>query len=137
MCESLPNLLAGARIEIETLMMSHDGLNDGFPQSVPSSEGDGKQTTCSDPDVRVWLRATIVDVDRSSDRCLLSLLVGTARVSVLVEQEHDHFTGWAVGMLIEIHISPYEAWVKPYGVDSSPVLCGLLYLDQQSVAGAR
>ena len=118
-------------------MMNHDGRKGGAPLNVAPGEGAGKQASFAGQDVRVWLRATIVDVDRSSDRCLLSLLVGTARVSVLVEQEHDHFTGWAVGMLIEIHISPYEAWVKPYGVDSSPVLCGLLYLDQQSVAGAR
>jgi len=118
-------------------MMNHGGLNGGLPQNVQSSEGDGKQMSCSGQDARVWLSAIIANVDRSIDRSLLSLLVGTARVSVLVEQEHDHFACWAVGMLIEIHISRYEAWVKPYGRDSSPVLCGLLYLDHQSVASAR
>ncbi len=118
-------------------MMNHGGLNGGLPQNVQSSEGDGKQMSCSGQDARVWLSAIIANVDRSIDRSLLSLLVGTARVSVLVKQEHDHFACWAAGMLIEIHIDRYEAWVKPDGRDGPPVLCGLLYLDHQSVASAR
>ncbi|ULA67645.1 MAG: hypothetical protein LZF62_240254 [Nitrospira sp.] len=118
-------------------MMSHDGLRDGFPQNVQSSEGDDKQTSCSDQDALVWLRATIADAGKDMDGCLLCLLIGPARVSVLVAQEHDHFACWAAGMLIEIHIDRYEAWVKPAGRDGPPVLCGLLYLDHQSVASAR
>ncbi|MCC6966769.1 MAG: hypothetical protein IT391_10890 [Nitrospira sp.] len=85
----------------------------------------------------MWLRAAIIDVDSDLDGRLLSLLVVTAHVSVRVEQEDDHFGAWKAGMPIEIHIGRYEAWVKPYGRDCPPVLCGLLYLDHQSLAGAR
>lgn len=66
-------------------MMSHDGLSDGFPQNVQSSEGDDKQTSCSDQDARVWPRASIADAGKDMDGRLLSLLIGTACVSVLAE----------------------------------------------------
>lgn len=104
--------------------MRHDGL-----------KNEVASLTCED--ARVWLKATIAEVDRDLDGRLLSLLVGTARVSVLVERKEDHFAGWAAGMLIDIHIGRYEAWVKPCGKDCLPVLCGLLYLDHQSLASAR
>ncbi|MBS0169996.1 MAG: hypothetical protein JSR62_06540 [Nitrospira sp.] len=89
------------------------------------------------PDAAVWLKAIIAEVDRDLEGRLLSLLIGTARVSVLVGREADHFAGWAVGMPLDIHIGRYEAWVKPSGTDCIPVLCGLLYLDHQSLASAR
>lgn len=85
----------------------------------------------------MWLKATIAEVDGDLEGRLLSLLIGTARVSVLIGREDDHFAGWAAGMLIDIHIGRYEAWVKPCGRDCAPVLCGLLYLDHQSLASAR
>ena len=118
-------------------MMNHDGRKGGAPLNVAPGEGAGKQASFAGQDVRVWLRATIVDVDRDLDGRLLSLLVGTTRVSVLVEQEDDHCASWEAGMIIDIHIGRYEAWIKPWGRDCSPVLCGLLYLDHQSLASAR
>lgn len=118
-------------------MMRHDASKGGQPRNVVANEGAGQATVFSPGDARVWLRATITRADRDLDGSLLSLLIGTARVSVLVGRKDDHFACWAAGMLIDIHIGRYEAWVKPYGRDCPPVLCGLLYLDHQSLASAR
>jgi hypothetical protein len=96
-----------------------------------------KETLDSCQDVRVWLKADIIEIGEAPEGRLLSLLVGVARVSVLVGRDEDRFTRWSPGMTIEIHIGRYEAWVKPCGSDCPPTLCGLLYLDHQFLAGAR
>lgn len=106
----------------------HDGLQD---RSLV------KETLDSCQDVRVWLKAQIIETGEAPEGRLLSLLVGVARVSVLVGRDEDRFTRWRPGMTIEIHIGRYEAWVKPCGSDCPPTLCGLLYLDHQSLASAR
>ena len=54
-------------------MMNHDGRKGGAPLNVAPGEGAGKQASFAGQDVRVWLRATIVDVDRDLDGRLLSL----------------------------------------------------------------
>ncbi len=117
-------------------MTNHDGCRDGVLRNELPREG-AEEIAVSSRDAWLWLRATIVDVESDCNGRLLSLLVGTAHVSVRVEQVDDHFGSWEPGMLIEIHIGRYEAWVKPYGRGCTPVLCGLLYLDHQSLAGAR
>jgi hypothetical protein len=88
-------------------------------------------------DSRVWLRARIVEVGTAPEGRLLSLLVGSARVSALVGSESDSFGQWTPGMAIEIHVGRYEAWLKPSGNGCPPVLCGILYLDQHALGGAR
>ncbi|MCW5799437.1 MAG: hypothetical protein LZF60_260030 [Nitrospira sp.] len=117
--------------------MSHDGPNGEWRRDGVLNEVSGREPSLSCRDARVWLRGTIAEVDKDVDGRLLSLLIGAARVSVLVGREDDHFASWAAGMFIDIHIDRYEAWVKPCGRDCAPVLCGLLYLDHQSLAGAR
>ncbi len=118
-------------------MMSHDGPNRALYLNEVPNEDSENEVRCSCQDARVWLKANITEVDGDLDGSLLSLLVGTARVSVLVEQEDNHGASWASGMSIDIHIGRYEAWIKPAGKDCPPVLCGLLYLDHQSLASAR
>lgn len=88
-------------------------------------------------DSRVWLRARIVEVGKAPEGRLLSLLVGSARVSALVGWESDSFGQWAHGMAVEIHVGQYEAWLKPRGNGCAPILCGILYLDQHTLGGAR
>ena len=118
-------------------MMSHDGPNRALYLNEVPNEDSENEVRCSCQDARVWLKANITEVDGDLDGRLLSLLVGTARVSVLVGREDDHFDRWEANMSIDIHIGRYEVWVKPWGIDCPPVLCGLLYLDHQSLASAR
>lgn len=86
-------------------------------------------------DARIWLRAEVREVVKAPEGTFLTLLIGTARVSLLVGREGDSFGLWRSGMVLEIHVGRYEAWIKPSGSDSVPVLCGVLYLDSQTHAG--
>ncbi|MDI3467408.1 MAG: hypothetical protein OJF50_006229 [Nitrospira sp.] len=101
------------------------------------SQTEERAMSDSPSDSRVWLRARIVEVGEVPEGRLLSLLVGSARVSALVGSESDSFGQWVPGMAVEIHVGRYEAWLKPRGIGCPPVLCGILYLDQHALGGAR
>ena len=79
-------------------MTNHDGCRDEVLRNEVPSEG-AEEIAVSSQDAWLWLRATIVDVESDCDGRLLSLLVGTAQVSVRVEQVEDHFGSWEAGML--------------------------------------
>lgn len=89
------------------------------------------------PDARVWLKGQITHIGHSQEGTLLSLLIGTASVSVFIDQEDDDVRRWTTDMNVEIHVDQYDAWLKPRGSNGSAILCGILYLDHHSVAGAR
>jgi len=88
-------------------------------------------------DARVWLKGQITHIGHSHEGTLLSLLIGSAHVSVFIDQEDDDFRRWTSGMNVEIHVAQYDAWLKPSGTDRSAIFCGILYLDHHSVSGAR
>ncbi len=88
-------------------------------------------------DARVWLRAQVTDIGKAPEGTFLSLVIGTARVSVFIGRDEDNFGRWNSGMTLEIHVGRYDAWLKPGRPDCAPVLCGLLYLDHQSLASSR
>ncbi len=88
-------------------------------------------------DARVWMRAQVTEVAEASEGRFLSLLIGTARVSVFIGREEDSFGRWNSGMTLDIHVGRYDAWLKPCRSDCAPVLCGLLYLDSHSLAAGR
>lgn len=119
-------------VDPTTVSLDADGRNAGT-QAVSQEE----ETLDPFRDARVWLRAQVMELGDASEGKLLSLLIGTARVSVFVGREEDSFGRWTRGMTLEIHVGRYEAWLKPCGSHGPPVSCGLLYLDYQSLAGAR
>lgn len=88
-------------------------------------------------DARVWMRAQVTEIGEASEGKFLSLLIGTARVSVFIGWEDDSFDRWSSGMTLDIHVGRYDAWLKPAGGDRASVLCGLLYLDSQSITATR
>jgi hypothetical protein len=88
-------------------------------------------------DARVWLKGQITHIGHSQEGTLLSLLIGSAHVSVFIDQEDDDFRRWTSGMAVEIHVDQYDAWLKPRGHDRSAIFCGILYLDHHSASGAR
>ena len=88
-------------------------------------------------DARVWLSAQVKEIGEAPEGKFLSLMIGTARVSVFIGREEDSFDRWESDMTLEIHVGRYDAWLKPCGHTSPPVLCGLLYLDSQSLANTR
>lgn len=110
-------------------------LNAGRRENAVPDRISERDTIDSCQDARVWLKAQIIQTDEAQEGRLLSLLVGTARVSVLIDREGDSVRRWSPGLTIEIHIGRYEARMKPCGRDCPPVLCGLLYLGRQSLAG--
>lgn len=103
--------------------------------SSPVLSRNGEQ---NDPvsDARVWLKGQITHIGHSQEGTLLSLLIGTAQVSVFIDQEADDFRRWTSGMNVEIHVDQYDAWLKPRGSDRSAIFCGILYLDHHSASGA-
>ena len=55
---------------------------------------------------------------------------------MLVGREDDHFARWEANMSIDIHIGRYGLG-EALGLIVLRCLCGLLYLDHQSLASAR
>ena len=104
--------------------------------AVPTDSRDGRKY---DPfwDARVWLTAQVREMRDAPEGMFLSLLIGTTRVSVFICREDDSFGRWRAGMTLEIRVGRYDSWLKLCGRDSTPVLCGLLYLDSQSLAVSR
>lgn len=88
-------------------------------------------------DARVWMRAQVTAVGEAPEGRFLSLLIGTARVSVFIDREQDGFGRWNSGMTLDIHVGRYDAWLKPCSSDGAPVLCGVLYLDSHCIAVTR
>ncbi len=84
-------------------------------------------------DARVWMRAQVTEVGEAPEGMFLSLLIGAACVSVFIGREDDNFNQWRSGVTLDIHVGRYDACLKPYGGDSAPILCRVLYLDSQSL----
>ncbi len=88
-------------------------------------------------DARVWLKAQVTEIGEAPEGTLLSLVIGIARVSVFIGREEDPVRQWSPGIKLDIHIGRHDAWLKRSGSDSAPVLCGILFLDSQSLAATR
>jgi hypothetical protein len=88
-------------------------------------------------DARVWLKAQVTEIGEAPEGKFHSLVIGTARVSVFIDREEDRVGQWSPGMRLDIHVGRYDAWLKRSGSESAPVLCGILFLDSQSLATTR
>ena len=83
-------------------------------ETAPTVSHDGETF---DPfrDARVWLSAQVTEIGEAPEGKFLSLLIGTARVSVFIGREEDSFGRWKSGMTLDIHVGRYDAWLKPCG----------------------
>ncbi len=88
-------------------------------------------------DARVWMGAHVTEIGEAPEGKVLSLLIGTARVSVFIGWEDDSFGRWSSGMRLDIHVGRYDAWLRPAGSGHALILCGLLYLDSHSLTVTR
>ena len=88
-------------------------------------------------DTRVWLTARVTEISEASEGEFLSLLIGTARVSVFIAREEDSFRQWTSGEILDIHVGRYDAWLKPRGSENERILCGVLFLDSRSIPVTR
>lgn len=78
---------------------------------------------------RVWLKGTVQAIRQVPTGWLLSFDIGGARVSSLVCAESGLPWHLMPGVPVEVHVGQWEAWIKPVGMDTSPVQCRLLYQD--------
>ncbi len=81
---------------------------------------------------RVWLKGTVQAIRQVPTGWLLSFDIGGARVSSLVCAEVGLPWHLMPGVQVEVHVGQWEAWIKPVGMDTSPVQCRLLYQDLES-----
>jgi len=88
-------------------------------------------------DPYVWIRGRITELATAPEGQLLYLLIVTAKVSVLAADDENRPDQWEAGMEIDIHIGPYDAWVRPRGANCPLVACGILYVDQHSATAYR
>lgn len=82
---------------------------------------------------RVWLKGRVQTLRQVPTGWLLSLQIGSAHVSALVRTEAGIPWNWMPGAEVEVHVGQWEAWVKPYGQDTDPMECRLLYPREESV----
>lgn len=76
---------------------------------------------------RVWLKGVVQSVRRQSEACVVELLIGDARVAAQVDVHSGLEWMEQPGRAIELHMSQWEAWIKPAGSDGEAVPCRLTY----------
>ncbi len=76
---------------------------------------------------RVWLKGAIQSVRRLPDACIAELKIGDAHLTAYVEQNPAFDGLWEPGLAIELHMSQWEAWIKPAGNVLGVVPCRLTY----------
>lgn len=129
-----PQMWAAVNVVVDPAQIS---LIADMREDTLSTVGDDSKTFDPFRDARVWLKAQVKEIGAAPEGMFLSLLVGVACVSVFIGREDDSFGQWRSGMTLDIHVGRYDAWLKPCGGESVPVLCGVLYLDSQSLVVTR
>jgi hypothetical protein len=89
----------------------------------------------TEPDVQsetigmVRLKGRTRSVHRTSNGCLLSISIGEARISALLDESEENNPVWRPGMNVEIHMNEKDSWVK---YDQGVLMpCNLAYLSPE------
>ena len=78
---------------------------------------------------RVSMKGQLSLLRQTPSGYLISMEIGSAMVSAVMDAGPDSLEGWRPGMLLDVSMSGSDAWVRPSGTQTALIKCALVYSD--------